>query len=1026
MIKMVLGTRFFRGNLWSTIFADGHCLVVVCWLLVLTAQGQPTTLVNNNKGLLNLTQEEGLPSNEVYDLLQDSRGYIWIATDGGLARYDGVHLKTYVYNADIAGAVDMLQEDHEGRIWCKSYRGQIFYVEADSLRFFEPLNKAPYSFKFHDVFWFHPTKHYLTATLEGRIYTYKGGHWKPWKDGKSTGISRSGCPDPAFYGTNDTILAIGRGPELCVIGDSNQDTIKCLALQSTSEYGRFCHLIPTKNPYCLHLLVQNDNLLLRYQHHKLDTLTHLPNRSAMGLLHKVWVDPQQPVSWLTTSAGLWRWDYTDLDQPKVNQYFAGQNASKFIQDREGNYWIATLNQGVFMVPQLGRVELLGQEKTFLQQSAFLLRPAIDKEYLWIALGDGTIVYYHTRTKTVKLAYQDDLDKKAPIDIDELPDKGVVKVTSSSHQTILRLSDLSPLRKNIKGRLHSRSVPYQGDTILTFGSGLGYVTSTSSLIMEMRSIHLYDLYCDVQNPNAFWGAFRDTLMYYPTFGAAPLPILNPTTKVPIVGRAMAQTNDGTLWVGTHQGQLCAVQHNTQVKGIYQPPQLKDNLLICRALETDGFNVWMGTDKGLFCYIPDTQEWVYYGQLDGLASNQIRDLAWVNGYLYAATPNGVLRIDPMYNPINTTAPLIRLDRVQINNRDTNLVNDYHLSHHQNNLTFHLEGIALRSRGQFTYAYRLLPLDSVWRVVPANAPAVNYAALQPATYHFEAVAVNEDGVWSSTPVVIMVDIAVPYWDQWWFRLLVVLAMGLACSATVWWWVRSIRQRDKAVAQAKERMQNLRLSALQSQMNPHFVFNALSSIEFFILNGELKKALLYHDKLARLMRQTFEYSKKQYIPLEDELEFLGLYLELESMRLDGQLDWQLQCSEEVDGECDEILIPPLLLQPLVENSFKHGLLHRPTSHKMLQVDFSFLEKEQREYLWVRITDNGIGWRQAQAQQQSELKEHRSSGLKITRERLELLSSEEGGPPRLQLIDRSDEGAMGTRVEVCIELHYKHQNSIS
>lgn len=1009
-------------------FVERHYyLVVFCWLSVLIAQGQSTILINN-KGVLNLTQEDGLPSNEVYDLLQDNRGYIWIATDGGLARYDGVHLKTYVYNADIAGAVDLLQEDHDGRIWCKSYRGQIFYIEADSLRFFEPLKEAPYSFKFHDVFWFHPTKHYLTVTLEGHIYTYKDGHWKPWKDEKITQISRLGCPDPVFYGTSDTILAIDYGPKLWVIGPAEQDTIKHLVLKTTLKYRRSCHLIPTRDPSCLHLLVENDDLLLRYQHDRLDTLTHLPNRRAMGVLHKVWVDPKHPVSWLTTSMGLWRWDYTDLDHPKVNQYFAGKNASKFIQDREANYWVATLNQGVFMVPQLGAVELLGQETKVLQQSAFLLRPAVDKEYLWIALGNGTIVYYHTRTKTVKLVYQDHLDKTAPVDIDELPDKGIVKFTFSSHQVFLRSSDLSPLRKKIKDQFHSRSIPYQGDTILAFGSGLGYGTPKSPIIIKIRPTRIYDLHCDVQNPRAFWGAFRDTLMYYPRLGATPLPILNPTTKVPIVGRAMVQTNDGTLWVGTHQGQLCAVQDHTHVRSIYQPPQLQDHLLICRALATDGVKIWMGTDKGLFCYTPSTQEWVYYGQLDGLVSNQIRALAWVNEYLYAATPKGVLRIDPKYNPVNTTAPLVRLDRVQINNRDTSLLDEYHLSHYQNNLTFHLKGIALRSQGQFTYAYRLLPLDSVWRVAPSNAPAVNYAALQPSTYRFEAVAVNEDGVRSSTPVVIMMDIAIPYWNQWWFRLLVVLAIGLAFGTIAWWRVRIIRQRDRAEAQARERIQNLRLSALQSQMNPHFVFNALSSIEFFILNGELKKALLYHDKLARLMRQTFEYSKEQYISLEDELEFLGLYLELESMRLDEQLDWQVHCSDEVEAECDEILIPPLLLQPLIENSFKHGLLHRTTSHKLLQVDFSFLEKEHREYLWVRITDNGIGWRQAQAQKQqlSTLKEHRSSGLEITRERLELLHNEAGGPPNLQLIDRSDEGATGTRVEVCIELHYKHQNITS
>ena len=210
----------------------------------------------------------------------------------------------------------------------------------------------------------------------------------------------------------------------------------------------------------------------------------------------------------------------------------------------------------------------------------------------------------------------------------------------------------------------------------------------------------------------------------------------------------------------------------------------------------------------------------------------------------------------------------------------------------------------------------------------------------------------------------------------------------------------------QSERRQAELEMQALRAQMNPHFIFNCLSSINGYILKNESEPAADYLTKFSRLIRMVLTNSKKTLIPLEDELEMLRLYLEMERLRFQYSFDYTINLRNEIDVQ--NIFIPPLLLQPFAENAIWHGLMHKEGSGH-LHIELGLEEK----ILTCIITDNGIGRYKAAMIKSKSAEKQKSMGLQITAGRLALLSQEKEEKAFFNIEDLSDEqgNAAGTRV---------------
>ncbi len=197
------------------------------------------------------------------------------------------------------------------------------------------------------------------------------------------------------------------------------------------------------------------------------------------------------------------------------------------------------------------------------------------------------------------------------------------------------------------------------------------------------------------------------------------------------------------------------------------------------------------------------------------------------------------------------------------------------------------------------------------------------------------------------------------------------------------------------------------RAQMNPHFIFNALSSIQAFIQNNDKELGSKYITQFARLMRRILDYSTKESIPLSDELEVLTDYVEFQRLRFSNS--FQLELMVDKDLETDLINVPPMLLQPFVENAIEHGI--RNTKNGWIKVHLSMKD----EHLTVSITDNGIGIEKSKLLKENH--EHQSMALQITSERLQLLSKINKNNPQIRITDCSHANPSNSGTEVHFEI---------
>jgi LytS/YehU family sensor histidine kinase len=230
--------------------------------------------------------------------------------------------------------------------------------------------------------------------------------------------------------------------------------------------------------------------------------------------------------------------------------------------------------------------------------------------------------------------------------------------------------------------------------------------------------------------------------------------------------------------------------------------------------------------------------------------------------------------------------------------------------------------------------------------------------------------------------------------------------------WKLKELKSENKHIELQKQSAE-LEMQALRAQMNPHFIFNCLSSINRFILKNEGKTASNYLTRFSRLMRMVLMNSQKSLISLDDELQMLEIYLEMERLRFKDSFDYAITFLNVV--ESDNIFIPPLLLQPFCENAIWHGLMNKEGQGR-LDIELSM----EDNILNCVIRDNGVGREKAEELKSKTAEKEKSMGLKITTERLALLNKEKGIHTYYDIEDLKDENGNATGTKVILRISFK------
>ena len=933
----------------------------------------------------------GLPSSEVYSITQDEQGYIWFATDHGLARFDGYQFRTYdIQNGLPENSVFYFKKDTRGRTWFNTYDGKLGFLDHGKLfpyRYNKELEAYmglksmsnfavfhSYKVDKHDKAHFYLQKvGYFTIDSSGNVSDYENIVRR-----KVLTIEFDETGDPFFYGPENLIfdtVEIQDGPEHFKADINIMKSVK-------------------RSPKNLSAIRSNESYYLGFQ----QMVIKLTNKKVSHTFQcphyiiSIDQDRQGNIWVMTLNGGVY---YLNDQLEEINHYFSGESFSDFLQDHEGGIWLTSINKGVIYIPDLHHIVVEFEDNTLKNDQ--ITDITIDwNGNQWMTFFSGKIG--HQQSNGIKL-----------FDLQLGLREFIVKI----------LAD--PYRKVIWIATDRRLVYIKNEKVINYQ--FKKVKFPDTVIPAIKSFTL-----DKKDSTLWIGLFSgltnirsneetDVLSYYQ--GSFHERV-----------ESIESAENGDVWAGTTRG-----LHRLRKGEITRVgSQHKAMLGRITALKSFGDSLWIGTrGNGLLLFVHDSL--FQFTMENGLPSNSVRVIESIDNCLIIGTNNGlflasrqlqngqlsilrqfggteliskeIIQILPDKNltTILSKAGLstiknitkssesyhmpILIRNVMIKNKAVDVNSKPEIEFNNNSLTFEYFGISYFKSGKQTYRHRLLGLETEW--VINQQTAAQYPYLPAGSYRFEVQVLNADGSWGHESARFSFTILQPYWQKWWF-LLLVIGFSIFILLSIFRYIIFQQEKRKRMESEISRFEQ---EALANQMNPHFLFNALNTIQRYILDNDKLSSSRYLSKFSNLMRQTLNHSQMTRVSLKKEIELLKLYIEMESARFKDRFTFEVNCSPEIDQDKTEI--PVFFIQPLVENAIKHGLMNSQEPGVLI-VDF----KKNNLDLICTVHDNGIG-RIAAGRLSSSL-DKKSVGLHIIQKRISLINRSGNKSIKLSYEDLYDE----------------------
>lgn len=496
------------------------------------------------------------------------------------------------------------------------------------------------------------------------------------------------------------------------------------------------------------------------------------------------------------------------------------------------------------------------------------------------------------------------------------------------------------------------------------------------------------------------------------------------------RNAAVRND-QIWIGSTDNGILQLQVDKDSiineKWIDTKNGLKSNNIY--QLLWDKNDLWVGTEKGLdrikFDSVYTITEVTHFGSeegFEGVETNSNASFRDANGNLWFGTVNGLYlykgveinyarKEDPIllmtdfrlfYESIEQTEFAEYYDHGK-------MVKKLILPYDENHVGFTFKAIHYTHAKNIKYRYRLRGLSSDWSPPSTNREAP-FPNLDPGDYSFQVQAsINDE--WNGEIIKIDFTIDQPYYEKFWFKFtyysIIIVVVGIIFLIVI---IR-IKRKNKRLRQKFEMEKNLielEQKALRLQMNPHFIFNVLNSIHNLIILNDPDKARYALSKFSKLMRRVLENSREKLISIDNEIETLENYVQLEKLTSNHDVLISFDVDEQIDAS--EEILPPLMIQPFVENAIIHGLKQLDKTGE-IKVSFKLLEEHILE---CSIQDNGRGRENAAMINAQKENYHKSTALKVTQERLANLNQKTTFVP-FEIIDLKDEKdePCGTKVVI-------------
>jgi ligand-binding sensor domain-containing protein len=966
----------------------------------------PDTCIARDPLLKNYQVKDGLPSSEVYCVLQDSKGFMWFSTDAGVSRFDGYHFENFTAENGLAdNTVFGMYEDRKGRIWFRSFSGKLCYYFNDS---FYTIAANKEISKRHNLSLI--TSLYVDEgdTLwcgisSGDLFFYKiYSGFKVLYAEKRPDLRKKYSKDLFVIRFNDSGMIWGGGQLYGNFGPKQKIYFFDKQSWNTQSQKFACYspwvrwIEPDGNNYYISAAEQ----LLHIRNAAIQTILKVPTVIAINTCRdgQLWLGTIQQGAYCI-----------DPVSGETNRCLQGYTVTSIREDTEGGIWMTTLENGVFYLPYKKVWSFKQPGKDVDKIMSILGEP---DNRVWVGTGNGAFfqLNYHTDIPSPLLSRNHAFSRINNIAKSRRDELFICAAPSFILDT--KTLKTTYVTYSVKNTVYTRCFITDGKHGWVGNhSQIGLLSDNSTrMIATTNAPSRINTFCIDKHGQLWVGCFNGLWRYENRqfiFYGDTVELLK--SRIEDIKCA----SDGKLWIATRGRGILIMSDDQTITQLTQKDGLASNIAKSVMIDSLSGKVWAGTNNGISLIMPaknGTYDIRNFSVKNELLFKEVNQLALTENYIWAATNQGVIMFDKHEDFQNKVPPPVYIKGIVIGENTLPHSDQYALDFYENFVRIKYIGLSYKNAGKLKYRYRLEGIDSTWSYTSNNF--VQYTTLPPGNYIFNVYAINNDGVESKTPAIVRFMIRSPFWTEWWFVLLLFIATGSAIVLVFNLRLKELHNRESERSDLKRRILEIELKALRAQMNPHFIFNSINSIQHFILENDTDTAHKYLSKFSRLIRNVLENSRYENITIEQELDTLRLYVQLEELRFSPKFTYEIIVDERIDPSA--YLIPPMIIQPYIENAIWHGLMHKEGEGKLI-VQLSLLHDEQM--IRCTIDDNGIG--RVKSATYKKGKSHQSLGLSVTRERLELINDFNKGNVDVKIIDKYDESgnATGTRIEMYVPL---------
>ncbi|WP_276501244.1 two-component regulator propeller domain-containing protein [Terrimonas pollutisoli] len=1029
-----------------------------------TIAGVPQTRENNPASFSILKVEQGLKSNWIFPIIQDKAGNLWIACyEGGVSKYDGRSFTNYTAAQGLCSDnIWSILEDSKGNIWFGGFDGGGL-TKFDGKSFTSYKNTQGLSDSCVISILEDKKGNLWFGTRNGGANEYDGKTFTHYttKQGLSGNEVRSIVEDSLgnlWFGTHSGLSRYDRK------SFSNYTTD-----QGLSNADIMCILEDRKGNFWISTFGGGVNKYdgRVFEHYAIEQ--GLPG-SAHGV-NKILEDKSGDLWFTLYGEGVFKYNGESFTHFSFEQGLSNNRVHSIREDKNGNLWLGTDD---------GLCRYHGKTFTHLNSSLGFSEGSyncIEEDEtgnLWAGMNGGGLNRFDGKSVARYTIDQGLSSNQVMCLLNDSKGNlwvgtkggGINKYDGNSFSQFETVQAavwciLEDKKGNIWFGTFKGLYKYDGKNFTHFGTAQG---------LSWESINSI---CEDRNGNLWLGTEYDGVVNKLDLSAAETGRysfthynINHGTSVSRVYSILADKNNN-LWFGINAEGV--IKFDRKFFTRYTTDQGLSSNSVSSIVEDKEGNLWILTNNGL-CKMkspanntrekpnPDHTQislfttWLYEDGFLGVGSHLNSMILGRDGNIWAGAGNRLTCYHPEGDIPDTIPPTIQLSGVALfdeninwldvkKKKDSTLIlsngsrvknfnfsgltswynqpENLQLAHNNNYITFQFIGITTNRPKQVRYKYFLEGLDANWSSI-TNKPEATYSNLPNGTYTFKAKAVNSEGFWSKE-LAYTFTILPPWWKTWWFRIIAGLLIVVAFYGIIRWRLHQkfklqVERSEKVtqLAEMRQKTAELEMQALRAQMNPHFIFNSLNSINRFILQNNKAQASEYLTKFSKLVRMILQNSQASLITLESELEALELYLDLEALRFEHHFDYKIAVPKDLDIEV--LKVPPLIIQPFVENAIWHGLMHKEEKGQ-LDIDIS----QEDDHLIFKVTDDGIGRKQAAILESKSATRHKSMGLKITADRITMLHKLNGNESPVTINDlvHADGSPAGTEVIIKMPVTY-------